>query len=275
MIISASRRTDLPAFHADWFFDRLAEGFVDVPNPMNRAQIRRVSLLPADVDCIVFWTKNPAPMLPHLHRLEGFSYYFQYTLNGYGADIEPNVPPLRARIESFRRLADALGPARLIWRYDPILLNPHYDAQFHIDRFATIADALKGDTACVVVSFIDYYRKIAKNWRRLEIREPAPDEVERIARAIAAIAAENGMSLAACAEKLPLADYGIAPARCIDPELIESIIKRPLPKARARAQRPLCNCAESADIGFYNSCPHNCAYCYANQSSIRSPQENV
>ena len=275
MIISASRRTDIPAFFSDWLFERLSEGFADVRNPMNFTQVRRVSLLPGDVTCFVFWTKNPAPMIPALHRLDDFSYYVQYTLNGYGADVEPRVPPLSDRIDSFRRLSDALGADRVVWRYDPILLNPVYGADFHVERFGQIARALAGYTARVTISYIDYYRKIAKNWRRLEIREPAPEEVDVISRAIAAIAAENGMAPSACAEKIPLGQYGILPASCIDPALIQEITGAPLPAARAKSQRPLCNCAESVDIGAYDTCPHGCAYCYANQSRAPQPMERA
>lgn len=275
MIISASRRTDLPAFYADWLFSRIEEGFVDVRNPMNRAQIRRISLRPEDVDCFVFWTKNPAPMCALLSRLAGYDYYFQFTINGYGPDIEPRVPPLSARIETARRLSDELGPARVVWRYDPILFTPAYDLAFHEAMFAHIADKLAGSVERVTVSFIDYYNKIAKNWRRLEMREPTPDEVAQVARAIAASAAENEMTSYSCAEKRSLAPYGIAPGACIDPALIERITGRVQPARRAKSQRPLCNCAESADIGSYDTCAHGCAYCYANRSDLRNPLRSM
>ena len=272
MIISASRRTDIPAFYADWLLARIGEGFVDVRNPMNAAQIRRVSLRPEDVDCFVFWTKDPAPMLPLLSRLKNYDYYFQFTLNGYGTDMEPRVPLLAARIDTFKRLSDEIGPARVVWRYDPIVLTPEYGAQFHIDTFSRIAGALSERVERITVSFIDYYPKIAKNWRRLQMREPAPDDVELIARAMAVSAAENGMAAQSCAEKLNLAPYGILPGACVDPALIERITGRVLPARRAKSQRPLCGCAESADIGAYDSCAHGCAYCYANRSDLRAPK---
>lgn len=275
MIISASRRTDLPAFYADWLFSRIEKGFVDVRNPMNAAQIRRVSLRPEDVDCFVFWTKDPAPMLPLLSRLEGYDYYFQFTLNGYGPEIETRVPPLGARIETLKRLSGEIGPARVIWRYDPILLTPRYGARFHADMFARIAGELAGRVERVTISFIDYYKKIEKNWRRLGMREPAPDEVELIARAIATVAVESGMTPLSCAEKLNLAPYGILPGACVDPALIERITGRVQPARRAKAQRPLCGCAESADIGAYDTCAHGCAYCYANRSDLAAPYKEI
>lgn len=275
MIISASRRTDIPAFYAEWLLARIGEGFVDVRNPMNAAQVRRVSLRPEDVDCFVFWTKDPAPMLPLLSRLKNYDYYFQFTLNGYGPDIEPRVPLLAARIDTLKRLSDEIGPARVVWRYDPIVLTPEYGAQFHADMFARIAGELSGRVERVTVSFIDYYAKIAKNWRRLQLREPAPDEVEVIARAIAGSATENGMAPQSCAEKLNLAPYGILPGACVDPALVERVTGRPQPARRAKSQRPLCGCAESADIGAYDTCAHGCAYCYANRSDLLAPKAGM
>ncbi len=287
MIVSASRRTDIPAFYADWFLSRMEAGFSDVRNPMNAAQLRRVNLRPENVDCFVFWTKDPAPMIPHLARLAHFDFYFQFTLNGYGADIEPRVPPLQARIDTLKRLSDAIGPMRVVWRYDPIALTPTYDAQFHTEQFARIAGQLTDRVERVTISFIDYYKKIAKNWRKLEMREPAPNEVEYIARAIAQTASACGMTPFSCAEKHALAGYGVMPGACIDPALIERITGRMQPARRAKSQRPLCGCAESVDIGAYDTCAHGCAYCYANrsdliapyrvppQSSILSPQENA
>jgi DNA repair photolyase len=271
MIVSASRRTDLPAFYADWLFSKIEEGFVDVRNPMNAAQVRRVSLRREDVDCFVFWTKDPAPMLPMLSRLAGYDYYFQFTLNGYGRDIEPRVPQLAERIDTLKRLSDEIGPMRVVWRYDPILMMPSYDARFHADTFARIAEELSGRVERVTVSFIDYYRKIAKNWRKLEMREPAPEEVDLIARAIAATAAANGMAPFSCAEKLNLAPYGIMPGACVDPALVEHITGRMQPARRAKSQRPLCGCAESCDIGAYDTCAHGCAYCYANRADLERP----
>ena len=135
MIISASRRTDIPAFYAPWFFNRLRDGYLLVPNPFNPKAVSRVSLDPAVVDSIVFWTKNPAPMLPRLRELERYKYYFQFTLNPYGADVENRLPDLSRRIETFKRLSDAIGRDRVIWRYDPILTNGKYDVGFHCEAF--------------------------------------------------------------------------------------------------------------------------------------------
>lgn len=133
MIISASRRTDIPAFYAPWFFNRLQEGYLLVPNPFDPRTLSRISLGRDVVDCIVFWTKNPAPMLPRLGELSGYNYYFQYTLNPYGADLEKHLPPLEKRIETFKRLSDKVGRDRVVWRYDPILTNAACDVDFHCE----------------------------------------------------------------------------------------------------------------------------------------------
>ncbi len=163
MIISASRRTDIPAFYTPWLMNRIAAGYCTVPNPFNRNQVTRVSLLPEEVAAIVFWTRNPRPLLARLDELDarGFRYYFQYTILDYPRALEPKTPPVDAAVRTFRALADRLGPARVIWRYDPIVLSLATDADFHRQRFAAIARQLRGSTQRVVVSVMDHYKKIA------------------------------------------------------------------------------------------------------------------
>lgn len=135
MILSVSRRTDIPAFYSDWFFNRLDEGCVLVRNPMNIHQVSRIKLSPDVVDCIVFWSKNPRPILSQLAKLEKYPYYFHYTINAYGTDLEASLPPLSERVQTFRSLAEMIGPDRIIWRYDPIIVNDVYTVQFHIEQF--------------------------------------------------------------------------------------------------------------------------------------------
>ena len=144
MILSVSRRTDIPAFYADWFFKRIKEGFVYVRNPMNIHQVSSISLSPEVVDCIVFWTKNPAPMLPRLEELNGYDYYFQYTINAYDKDAEPCIPPLEERLRTFRTLSERLGKERVIWRYDPIIFTDRYTTSYHLEQFTRIAHELAG-----------------------------------------------------------------------------------------------------------------------------------
>lgn len=168
MILSASRRTDIPNYYSDWFLNRIREGFLYVRNPMNPRQVSRIELSPELVDCIVFWTKNPEPMLKRLGELDTYPYYFQFTLTGYGQDIEPGVPDKRKIvIPTFQQLSTSIGLNRVIWRYDPILFTPMYTPEYHLRAFSYIAEALKGFTNRCVISFVDRYAKNSKNLKQL------------------------------------------------------------------------------------------------------------
>ncbi len=262
MILSASRRTDIPAFYSEWLFHRIREGFVLVPNPMNANQISRVSLSPDAVDCWVFWSKNPAPMLEGLRRF-GMPWYLHYTLNAYGEDMEAALPPKGQRLDTFRALAALAGPGRVVWRYDPILLAGSYDTAFHIGAFGKLAAALEGCTDTCIMSFVDQYGKTARNTKDAPVRAPDAQETAELAGALSAIARNHGMALQTCAEGEDLSRHGIGHAACVDKARIERILGCAL-KLRHDDQRPHCGCYESIDIGMYHSCPNGCKYCYAN-----------
>lgn len=274
MIVSASRRTDLPAFYADWFFERLRRGFCQVANPYNPRQVSRVSLRPGDVAAFVFWSKNPEPMLDRLDLLEagGHVYYFLYTLNDYPPLLEPGVPPVAERLITFERLADRLGPARVVWRYDPIVLGGPCTADAHRRCFERLVGRLAGASERVIVSALDFYRKTERRLAALEnersrfVRDPWRDGTLRSLLAdLAAMAAARGLQMQACAQPQDLRPLGIAPARCIDPELLARL-GRPVPQRKDRGQRPACGCAPSRDIGAPDTCLHGCRYCYATRS---------
>lgn len=275
MIISASRRTDLPAFYLDWFLNRLREGFALTQNPMNKAQVRRISLLREDVRCFVFWSKNPAPLLRRLKTLDGFPFYIQYTLNAYGPDLEPGVPPLNDRLDVFRRLADATSTDHMVWRYDPILLSPTYPVAFHEDRFAQIAGELSQSTGAVTVSFLDLYAKIAKNLRVHGMRRPDEAEIHQLARSLSRVAKSNHLSIQTCAEIHDLSLYGISRACCVDTRRIERLTGLPCPRQKDKNQRPACGCAPSVDIGSYHTCLHGCAYCYATAGTLTAKRNHA
>ena len=276
MIISASRRTDIPAFYAEWFFNRINEGFVLVRNPMNNSQIRTVSLTPEHVDCIVFWTKNPQAIIPRLDTLDTFHYYFQFTLNPYERDIEPGLPDKTEIMDTFKRLSGKLGAHRVIWRYDPILLNEHYTVPYHIEHFGSMAHALRGYTEKVTISFIDFYSKIESNMSKLKIGKINLEIQRGLAQQLAAIAHENSLVIDTCAEDIELSQYGITRAKCIDGALVEKITGHSINAKKDKSQRPECGCAASVDIGAYNTCRHGCLYCYANsnQSVVQRNMEN-
>jgi DNA repair photolyase len=231
---------------------------------MNPRQVSRVSLLPEAVDGIVLWTKNPAPLLGRLDRLREHTHYFQFTLNAYGADAEPRLPDVAARVDAFRALADAVGPARVVWRYDPILLSPAYPVGHHLRGFERLARRLAGHTEKCVVSFLDFYPKIAAAVRALGVIPVSDEQKRRIAKALADIAGAYGLAVEACAESVDFTDLGVGRARCIDERLLSRISGRPVVAARDKNQRPACGCAASVDIGAYDTCPHGCRYCYAN-----------
>lgn len=267
MIISASRRTDIPAFYSDWFYSRIKEGYVLVRNPMNIHQVSRIPLTPDVVDCIVFWTKNPKPMMDKLDLLNDYSYYFQFTLNSYAKDIEPNVPSKNEElIQTFRDLSDKIGKEKVVWRYDPILINDKYSTDYHTKYFRKLAELLNGKFDHCVISFVDSYRKNATNFKENHIQEPENHCIETIAESFAEISKELGFSIKTCAEKCDLSLYGIGHGKCIDDELISRIIGTNLSVQKDKNQREECGCVESIDIGMYNTCPHGCKYCYANYS---------
>ena len=265
MILSVSRRTDIPAFYSKWLINRLREGYVYVRNPMNYHQISNVSLNPHVIDCIVFWTKNAAPLLPYIDEIEDkYQFYFQYTLNAYDRLIEQNISSLPNRVNTFVELASKIGPERMIWRYDPILLSEQKDVSWHIKQFKAIADQLRGYTQTCVFSYIDLYEKVKNNISGLGIRSCTHEEMETIASAFSSIAKDNSITLQTCAEEIDLAQFGIRHGHCIDGDLIEKQTGRKLNAKKDKNQREICGCLESIDIGQYNTCLHGCKYCYAN-----------
>ncbi len=264
MILSVSRRTDIPAFYAPWFMNRLREGYVLVRNPMNYHQVSRVSLAREVIDCIVFWTKNPEPLLPYLPEIrEHYPFYFQYTLNAYGPDLEPGLPPLKRKLDTFRRLAELVGPERIVWRYDPVLLSARYPADWHIQTFEELAATLAGHAVKGVFSFVDLYPKIQKNLRALSAEAPGEEEMQTLAEAFARTAEKHRLPLETCAEGIDLSRAGIPHGHCIDGDLIAALTGWQLKAKKDPNQRSECGCLESIDIGQYNTCRHGCKYCYA------------
>lgn len=272
MIISASRRTDIPAFYFDWFCQRLKAGYVDVVNPFNRKQVSRISLRPDFVDCIVFWTKDPTPMVNRLDALRDYKYYVQISITPYGTDVEEKLPDKANIIKAAQELSQQLGRERVVWRYDPILLNDSYSIESHLKWFGNTIDALAPCVERCVISFIDLYAKMKKNTRGLNLRELPEDEMLELAAGMSDIAKGSGVTLQTCSEAIDLEQYGIGHGACIDGKLVERITGKPLSVGKAKTQRPLCKCVESFDIGQYDTCIHGCRYCYANVSLERARQ---
>jgi hypothetical protein len=266
MIVSASRRTDIPAWYGDWMARRLGEGYAMVRNPFNPRQVRRVSLKPEQIAGLVFWTRYPAPFLKHLDRVEslGAPFYFQFTLTGYGPDLEPGMPSLEERINSFRRLSERVGSGRVLWRYDPVLLSPGYGCDFHLRTFDSIASLLESYTVRCTISFLDLYRKNSARLNGMRVRTPGHHVRRMLAAELSAIARSRCIQMVSCAEGY-LQDV-VEPGACVDSVLLAESGGRPVPGGKDPGQRRYCRCAPSVDIGAYDSCPYGCVYCYANRS---------
>lgn len=267
MILSASRRTDIPNYYSEWFINRIREGFLYVRNPMNPHQISKIRVSPDVVDCIVFWTKNPGNMLDKLELLKEYCYYFQFTITGYGKDIEPNLPDKRtAVIPTFCRLSERIGKERVIWRYDPILLTDRYTMEYHLSAFEEIAGRLADYTEKVVISFVDLYDKTKRNAAGLELTGMTEAQMVYIAQKMAEIAEKYHLRIETCAEQIDLQEYGIAHGSCIDQKQIERLTGGSLKAEKDKGQREECRCVQSIEVGAYNTCRNGCRYCYANFS---------
>lgn len=275
MIISASRRTDIPAFYSDWFFNRIKERYVLVPNPYNSKMISRISLDPAVVDCIVFWSKNPAPMLEKLDKLKEYNYYFQFTLNPYGPDIENHLPAISKRIDTFKRLSDRIGKEKVIWRYDPVLTNETYTPGFHKEKFAEIAYELKEHTEKCMLGFIDHYQHIRTAVGQFNIQPLLKANIEEMAVSFKKTVDTCSIQLDTCTVKVDLTHLGIPGGLCIDNQLVERIAGYPISVRKDKNQRDICRCAESIDIGTYESCLNGCIYCYAIKGNYNTVKYNL
>ena len=276
MIISASRRTDIPAFYADWFMNRVREGYFYRINPFNSRQVSSFSLKPEDVHAVCFWTKNPRPLIQQLDELNerGLNYYFQFTLNPYDTTFEPNVPPLQERIETMIELAGRIGQERVVWRYDPVILTSATPASWHLEQAEMIAGRVSAATGRLMFSFYDFYGR-GGGWLNKALTGSgitleditAPEHtksLEQVARGLKEIADRHNLQIFSCSEDVELAAIGIQHGACIDGNLIRELFGVNATSNKDKNQRDACNCVESADMGIYNSCHFRCSYCYAN-----------
>ena len=279
LILSASRRTDIPAFLPDWFFDCLGRGWFETRNPFNPS--RRSMVSAENVRFVVFWTRHAAPIMDRLHELDGrkIGYYFLYTLNDYEKEgWEPSLPPLSERVATFRRLSDRVGPDRVLWRFDPLALSDRLGPEELLARVARLGRALKGATEKLIFSFLDRECYPAVRRSFAEGREFQAGEMEQAGRELALVGKENGFEVASCAEAANLSKYGIAHNSCVDERLIRSlsagdpVLTAFLDGHRGRlkdtSQRKACGCIVSRDIGVYGTCGFNCRYCYARARAL-------
>ena len=236
-------------------------------NPYDPSLVSRYRLDPAVVDAIGFCTKNPAPMFPYMELLEPYGQYWFVTVTPYGRDIEPNVPDKRRVLQDFRRLSETVGKNAVGWRYDPVLLSAKYTSDYHLRAFRQIAAALEGYTQTAVISFIDLYPKVRRNFP--EAREVPMETRLRLGKAFVEIAAAHGMTLKPCAEGDALAAFGADCGGCMRIEDYEKAVGKRLRAPKKKGARTACACWLSCDIGAYDTCRHLCRYCYANASPAR------
>jgi hypothetical protein len=277
MIISASRRTDIPAFYTKWFMNRIRAGFCTVPNPFNPNQISNISLEPENVDLFVFWTRNPKPLIPHLKELNalGYSYYFLFTLMDNPRILDPKSPPPEVSLATFRKLSNHIGPEKVIWRYDPIVFSNFTGIEFHKKTFDHIAGSLRGYTFRCLISFVDIYRKMESRLKKIGDKDFVLQKCDDYNLSIllsylAEIAGNNGIEIRSCASKIDLAGFGISAGKCIDDNYITKTFGKNLELTKDPYQRKNCNCVSSKDIGMYDSCLYECLYCYATTSFDRA-----
>lgn len=271
-IISASRRTDIPAFYMPWFMQRLRAGSVTYPNPFG-GQVVEVSLTPADVHSIVFWTKFAGPLLDHVDELHDRDTRFvvHVTITGAPRVLEPHVPRWEHAAEVFRTLSRRTSPRHVQWRFDPIVFTSDLGPDYYAARFAQIAAALDGATTRCYLSFATLYGKVERRLRRTGITVIDSPQDQRLALLdrLADTADAHGITLYACCQDALLSER-VHKAHCIDGDLLADLFPdRPLITA-ARPSRKECGCVASRDIGMYDTCPYGCAYCYANASHARA-----
>lgn len=273
-IISASYKTDIPAFYGEWFENRLAEGFVQVRNPFNN-KLSTVSLEKEDITGFVFWTRNIAPFLPRLERLIAghFPFYVQFTLTGYPTQYEASVPDRQKAALQIQELARQYGPKAVVWRYDTVLLSSEMPFDYHVQNFKKISDALSGFTNEVVVSFAQFYQKTRRNLKPLtdekgiQFDDPDHDAKKVLLRKLGDIAGSNGQRMTLCTQP-KLETPEITGAACICADRLD--LTQPF---KIHGNRAGCLCVTSKDIGGYDTCPHGCVYCYA--VSSRRKAKNI
>lgn len=267
MIIQTGMRTDIPAFYSRWLINRIKAGYVLVRNPYNPIQVTRYSLSPEVVDLIAFCTKNPAPMLPHMDVLRSYGQYWFVTITPYGNDIEPNVPDKNVVMRDFQKLSNLVGVDSVGWRYDPVFIDAKHSVDWHIAEFERMAKTLAGYTKTCVISFIDIYKKVERNFP--DAREVSQSDRLQLGKALIEIAGKYGMTIRPCAEGDSLAAYGADCSGCMTVKTFETALHMHLdvPKRSVNQRNGECACLLGVDIGAYDTCGHLCRYCYANSNA--------
>ncbi len=265
MIISATRRTDIPSYYGEWFVNRLKDEYVLIQNPYNANRYSKAILTRDTVDIIVFWTKNPQPFLKHLQVIEemGYPYYFQFTLTPYGKETEKGLPDKEDLINTFISLSERIGKKRVVWRYDPIIISDIYTIDYHTKRFSYMAKRLSKYTERCVISFVDSYKNVTSRMGQNFDNKMTKQNIFKIVEIFSKVSKEHNIEIFTCAEEINLEQFGVRHGACIDKELIEQILGSKVTAKKDKNQRKECGCTYSIDIGTYNCCANGCSYCYA------------
>lgn len=257
MILNVSSRTDICAFYSKWFINRYKEGFLDVRNPFNKNLVSRIYF--EDVDLILFCTKNPLPIIPYLKEIK-IPIIFHVTLTSYKKDIEPNVLPKGKIINAIKEISKVLGKDRVVVRYDPIFISEKYNIDYHVHNFEKMCELLDSYVNKIIVSFIDEYKNVKRNYGVLKYRKLSKEDLKVIGENFSKSAKKHNMTVQTCYEENNLVDYGFIKGECLSINEVYKITGKIYKKWAARK----CSCAEMVDVGVYNTCNHLCKYCYAN-----------
>lgn len=269
MILSVGMRTDIVGFYLEWFIKRVNEGFVYVRNPYNPTHVSSYEINTDVVDLIMYCTKNPRPLVNHLKdnddsALWKYRSLFHVTITPYGKDMEVNVPKITQVIQSVRELSEMVGKNKVVWRYDPICLTEKYTIDFHVEQFERMANLLSGYVDVCIISFVDFYEKTKRNAPFLE--DISKQQQEFIVSKLREITKTYFIELRLCGEELDCEKLQISKLGCLETSDLEKIYGIQLKDIKETFPRKECNCLPIRDIGAYNSCPHGCLYCYANEN---------
>lgn len=265
MIINTGGRTDTVQYYSKWLLNRFREGFVYSRNPFYPNKVTRYELTPDKVDCVVFCSKNYEPILENLKEItDKFNTYFHYTITAYDKDIEPNVPAIDKSIETLLKLESITGKNRIAWRYDPVLLVGKYTIDYHLETFESMSKALSGHIDRCIFSFVEMYKKLSVNMP--ELKAISENDKIILARGLGEIAQKYNIYLQTCATSDDYERFGIHPSGCMTLDILGKANGVKFKKLKHNGMRKNCNCIETRDIGWYDTCPNGCKYCYANST---------
>lgn len=265
MIINVGGRTDIVNYYSEWLFKRFEQGFVYSRNPFYPNYVYKYTLNPDIVDCVIFCSKNYAPVLKDFHKIsDKYNVFCHYTITAYGKDIEPNVPDIEESIRTLINLSQIVGKQRIAWRYDPILLTDFYTVKKHLETFEYMTEKLSTHVEFCIFSFVEMYKKLEKNMP--EIIPFSDTDKKEILTGIGEISKKYNLRVQTCAGKEDYSSYGIMQSGCITSEILAKANNLSFKKVAHKGNRKNCKCMPSRDIGAYDTCPNGCKYCYANKN---------